>query len=145
MNKERLLTLAKHLARLPAFVNAKTGTINHVDETICMSSYIREAGPEYGECKTSACIAGWTLLLFGTKGQKQAAVCGDIDYFGEAMTLLELEFPEADLLFTGATSIDIPGKLAAKVIRRFVKTGNVDWYLGTVDKPLNQIIKENTK
>lgn len=84
--------------------------------------------PDIHNCNTIACIAGFTCLLFDyaeasrTDENKPA-----YDVESKARSLLELSGRDACDLFHGRINAGVTGPNAAKVIRNFAETGEVDW------------------
>ena len=80
------------------------------------------------DCGTIACLAGWTVMLFGSVAGLQA-LAGHLSIY--AAHLLELSDQEEIRLFLPATGgvawRDIAPADAADTVRRFATTGQVDW------------------
>jgi len=122
MNKEKLLELAdileRHEGKLPT------------DESITfkMSQFYGHREP----CGTVACLAGFTVLLWG--GASVEACKEDQLLIPQvAAEILDLKISDRRALFAehmpfGFTE-PISHEFAAKVIRNFVETGVVDWEL----------------
>ncbi len=131
MNKERLLAVAD-------IVEKGHHKFNGIDAVLMMGDWLE---PNIGEdyipirsdlkdptvqhCNTAACIAGFTCLIFD---YKEASIHNyEYDVAKKAAELLELDREQSSYLFVGRTYNDITGPNAAKVIRHFVETGDVDW------------------
>lgn len=92
-------------------------------------------------CGAAACLAGETILMFGTQAQRDEGL--SLDYYPPraAAKLLGLSHKDYDLLFMPTAKalgdpddanvriarMSVTGKQAARVIRHYVKTGKVDW------------------
>ena len=117
MNKQALLGIASILENLDR---------NKFDMTVWIdnsSSYEDEIS-----CKTRACIAGHTVIQFGTDLQKEEFLdsTGAADRI--ATNILGLDRPTANKLFLpGFPSMSADNKIAAQVIRNLVETGEVHW------------------
>lgn len=80
------------------------------------------------DCGTIACLAGWTVMLFGSVAGLKA-LAGHLSVY--AAQLLGLSDREEIRLFLPATKgvawRDITPADAADTVRRFATTGQVDW------------------
>lgn len=120
MNKERLLRLAEALETEELAKEHGLG-FSMMAAPISATAYVGEdtTSPEH-KCQTVGCIAGWTLALFGepTAGIYRAA------------GILGLTGPQRKLLFLTKSYLMAknvtPGQ-AAKVVRHFAETGEIDW------------------
>lgn len=112
MNKARLLKLADHVEKLE---HSNAPTLSEKDN--CHFTLERY---QY-RCGAPACIAGHAKELWGSKEIESS--------FKVASRVLSLNWDQARMLFVPAGFFyqDITPQMAAKVIRHFVKTGEVDY------------------
>lgn len=126
MNKERLLELARIVEENEAPIEGVSFDMNY---TFC---YFET------KCRSYACMAGWALARWGGREGMPAAI-GDLmrlrpdDIVRRAALILDVPIDEAMQLFyppnatTSGDPYNANGKQAARVIRHFVGTGEVDW------------------
>lgn len=137
MNVERLELLAATVEKgYHVFDGKKVGFNMATFYTTKPSPYVIRSNPEGFDAV--ACLIGFTILLFG--GDKSLLENSDdrglteseqdqnsINLDVEAWNLLDINEADSHELFYGCLSRTIDGKTAAKVIRKFLKTGKVDW------------------
>jgi hypothetical protein len=152
MNKERLLALADVIQKghhkfngidaaflmsdwmAPAMTLAKKDANQKADDdfdylefvTIPDRSDLKDLAVE--NCNTAACMAGFACLIFDYQNSSKAMNDDNVyNVKNEARYILELDYDQANELFATNTARSITGPMAAKVIRYFVETGEVDW------------------
>ena len=135
MNKAKVLKLAKTLAECEKLKKGITrkGIKNPVGFNMAVyhgKTYL-EMPDHVNNCKTVACLAGWTLVMenrpFKKNINNMAALIHD-----EAAEILGLDEDQADELFTPNTEMryeEITPKIAIKTLRNLAKTGEVVWDL----------------
>lgn len=132
MNKERILRLADRISKgsrmkLPRY-RQDTWLDDYSGYHLNKVKDIKELDKE-GWCKTTACIAGHTLIMklqeVGLRGPKD--ISGEyVNIADVAQRYLSLTDLQADKLFMGVPS-NASAKQAAKVLRNLVETGDVNW------------------
>lgn len=140
MNKENLLAVADmiekghhkfngiHAAFKMSHWFADAKNMLCTDEETFQRKFVphRPDIPENNECNTTACIAGWTCLMFDYEGVSKVKT-SEYDFKGKAQRFLGLTLFEAERLFSGTLHPSVTGPEAAEIIRNFVKTGEIDW------------------
>lgn len=91
-----------------------------------------DLGPDLSKYNCSGCLVGFTLFLNNKQGM--ALIYHDEDFSVENCTveashILGLDHATADLLFFGSVSPSVTGEDAYRVLRAFLITGKVDWFL----------------
>ncbi len=123
-NKERLIQLAEVLEseRAEKHFNMNTWFANKRYERPN-----KPMGIAIQDCGTIACIGGWAEVIAN-------ADLNWTDKQIEANKWLDLTYAESDKLFypVGYFGVNNP-KLAAKVVRHFAETGEVDWSIIDAD------------
>ncbi len=128
MNRERIKGLITQIGKVP---RSKFNMSNWIAGVIGRNKG-REAatGNEKHTCGTSACIAGWTVLLYSDSPTSGVGVAT------EAARLLELPETKANALFYGYMSnggqvelSKITQKQAVTTLERLLATGDVRWDL----------------
>ena len=139
MNKENILALADHLDTVPDIApGLPRGTVSFdmgTYFTLNRGAFIVDDDGDYGEyhehCGTAACIAGHTIILFGSHYQRARLKDQSLEVHIAARRLLELDADGANKLFEppGSFNQHMPSsaKQAARTLRRFAGTGEVDW------------------
>ena len=129
VHKARILQLADHLERLePAQFNMCRWLVTYNNSEYNFSD----------DCKTVACIAGHTVLLFADRGTPDNPIDLPDDIAEHAQKLLGLTDGQADSLFTPEQGRDIGSTVsyesisadcAAYALRHLAETERVDWGL----------------
>lgn len=133
MNKERILAVAAAIENysIPGFgFDMRDFISSTAFEAAFMGDDSREIDQDpFGhECKTTACIAGYTLLLFAPERAGRGEAVSDI-----AANLLGIEHDivAQNRLFYMIDAQrgwdDATPELAAQVLRNLAATGEVDW------------------
>ena len=127
MNIERLNEIAEwleagapHKGKVHAFYMG--GFIRPVYDVTGKSS-------DYNSCGTACCIAG-AAVQFNLKKNKKAQIESEqADLEERAAKLLDMSYEDAEELFFGGDYrlSDITAKWAARCIRKYIKTGKIDW------------------
>lgn len=101
-------------------------------ETVLNWNGYIQATPEQviESCGTSACLAGWSVLLTGhtyNRGRvegvpSKCTCCGDAAVEEYAAELLELDYQQADNLF-----MDMNERSALERLRTYAETGELPW------------------
>lgn len=114
MNPQRLNQLADHIEKLPP-------------HQFSMDRWVFQDGRSYyytpvtGHCGTTACIAGWTVIVFGDLTEKQLIA-------QQAAAILDLTDKERSDLFTPSRSLGkITQERAVKALRHAAETGKIRW------------------
>lgn len=135
MNKERVLAVAD-------LIEKGHHKFNGIHAKFEMSDWIEpmfedKTDPDPFKCNTSACIAGFTCLLFDYENASNEVVQYgrprkhyNVEF--KAAELLDLDSPDSSNLFFGGKA---RADTAAKVLRDFAETGIVDW--GTARETTN--------
>ena len=138
MNKKKLLELADYVERQPNPSPGQGGTAFHMGGYLDQCRLIFET--RYQDCGTAACLAGQYVLGFGSDADKAAFEADPLKAKSIAMRGLDLREGAANDLFIpmpgdgGSYDCHAPrnpnyinAARAAKVVRAFVKNGEVDW------------------
>ena len=148
MNEDRILTLAENLEqadpdnfRMAQWLRVEDYNIvqcdhpddhlQHIHDWITPTLQTHPASAlirAVQDCGTTACVAGWTVILFGTPEDLR-------DYGNQvshyAAVLLDIGLTESRQLFLpnirDVSYDDITAADAADTLRRFAHTGIVDW------------------
>lgn len=139
IHRQRLLALARQVeSKKP--LRRKLGR-RFYSIGFALETWFRQdmAAANQNTCGAAACLAGEAVMLFGTKEQRDSACSKYFFPVTVAGDLLGLDTYECTELFTPdlgigrrdinitAARAKITGKQAARVVRHYVKTGNVDW------------------
>lgn len=87
-------------------------------------------------CNTIACLAGFAIMLFDKETTDKAKNDRHVSYERTARKLLGLNDLESRELFVGRIDSRVTGAEAAKVVRHFAETGQVDWDI--ISKPYEE-------
>lgn len=120
MNKNRILTIASDVLAGRAYGPEKV--------TFNMREFL-----VHGDCGTTACIAGFVVLRYGSDIEQAILRCGPIknNVVRIAGDILGLEFDTAADLFLGRPDGSLWGEItpeiAHRVLMKLARTGDVDW------------------
>lgn len=137
MNITAINNLADFLDNIPASLH-KGFNMNTYDDD-CLAS-LEQTNVEF-DCKTIACIAGWTCAVVKPDGKIAETIksVGEIEYFNTAKQLLALSEHQAMSLFGLMTQNwywynlgpsgwgNVKPQQAAQVLRILAQTGEVRW------------------
>jgi hypothetical protein len=85
--------------------------------------------------KHSACLIGFTMILWGNKdlllelekADNGAEAVQNLEI--EASSILNIDSQDAHELFYGALGRETTGEQVSRVIRKYIITGEIDWWL----------------